>query len=83
MGYDCRKAQNYNLHVTQYKFNCQNDKTTPNSLKTNKETQNNAYIGSRIPNLKNTIFQKFWFFPAKIRGKALIGGKALILILNA
>ena len=38
-------------------------------------------MGYRIPNLKNTIFQKF--YPAKIDVRPLTGGKALPLILNA
>ena len=39
-------------------------------------------MGSRIPNLKNTNFQKLKFFSANIGGKALTGGRALTPILN-
>ena len=83
MGYNSRKAQNQNLHAMQYRFNCQNDKT-PNLLKTHKQTQNNACMGYRMPNLKNTVFY-IWhskFFLTKIGGRAMTGGKALTLILN-
>ena len=83
MGYISRKAQNHNLHATQYKFCCENNRTTPNSLKTHKKTQNNAYIGSRMPNLKkkNQIFKNFSFC-GKIGDRALTGGRALAPILN-
>ena len=64
----------------QYKFNWQNDRTSPNSPKTRKKTQSNNCMGFRIPNLKNTIFQNF--FPVKIGGRALTGGTALTPILN-
>ena len=67
MGYNSGKAQNHNLHATQYKINCQNIKTTLNSLKTHKKTQNSASIGSRILNLKNTNFQKLQAFSCKNR----------------
>ena len=83
MGYDSRKAQNHNLRATQYKFSCQNNRTTPNSLKNQKYTQNNDHIDSRIPNLKNTIFQRLGLLPGKIDGRALTSGKALTPILNA
>ena len=79
---DCsRKTQNsqfaHNATTIQYKYNCQNDTTTPNLLKTHKKTQRNARMGSKIPNLKNANFQKLGFLPAKI------GGRALTPILNS
>ena len=83
MGYDRVKAQNHNLYIKQYNFNCQNDTTIPNSLKTHKQTQKNAHMGLKITNLKNTNFHKFRFWTVKIDGRALTGGRALTSILNA
>ena len=83
MGYDSVKCQNQNLHARQYNYNCQNDRTKPNTLKTYKQTQNNARMGPSIPNLKNIFFQKLGFFPVKISGRALTGRRALAPILNA
>ena len=40
-------------------------------------------MGSRIPNLKSTNFQKLQFFPKKIGGRAQTGGRALTMIMNA
>ena len=65
MGYDSVKAQNHKLHAKQYKFNRQNDITTPNAIKTHKKTQNNTRMGSKTSNFKNTNFQKLRFLPAK------------------
>ena len=66
MGYDSVKAQNHKLYAKQYKFNRQNDGTTPNAIKTYKQTQNNARMGSTTSNSKNTNFQNLEFLPAKL-----------------
>ena len=69
-------------YAIQYKFNRQNDRTTPNVLKTHLQTQNNARMGFIITNLKNKKFQKLKFFPAIIGGRALTSGRALTPILE-
>ena len=65
MGYDSVKAQNHNLHAKQYKFDRQNDRTTPNAIKTHKKPQNIARMGSTTSNFKNINLQKLKFLPAK------------------
>ena len=61
----------------QYKSNCQNNTTTPNSLKSHTKIQTNACMGFIITNLKFFFFRKFGF------GTIKIGGGALTPILNS
>ena len=56
---------------------------TKHIKKPKKKTQKNARMGSRMPNLKNTISQKLGFFLVKNGVRALTSGKALTPILNA
>ena len=67
MGYGSGKAKNHNFHAMQYKFNCQNNRTTPNSLITHKENKNNARMGYRILNLKNKDFKSFYLQKLVVR----------------
>ena len=82
MGYDHVKAQIIICMQSNTNLIAKMKKATPNAIKTHKQIQNNALVGSRMPNLKNTIVQKLWFFSAKIGDRALTGGRALTPILN-